>query len=519
MASLTSRRAGFSTPDASKSGQADILVGNPILYADFPDPDVIRVGSTYYMVTTSMHMFPGGQILHSRDLMQWEHAAYVYDVLDEMPAQRLDGGNIYGKGMWAGSLRHHAGVFHLLFVCLDTRNAYHFSATQVEGAWTRHDLQGFFYDPSLLFDDDGRIYIAHGNREIRITEMEPNLSGIKPGGLDRVAICDSDDIMLGYEGTHFYKINGRYYLFCIHWPRGGLRTEACYVADTLDGAFRGGDILCEDMGVTGMGVAQGGVVDTPSGEWYMLLFQDHGAVGRMPVLVPMAWDAEYPIAGAIPHAFTSSALSSGPPLYASDSLRCLPLFAGWQWNHEPHDDLWQVSQIGLSLQTDRVIAGLEQSVNTLTQRCFGPACTAEVTVEAAHMRLGDYAGLCALQGCFAQIGITRTAEGFMLSLITRTAAQKGAPLPAPQERAVVRLDTSTVRLRAEFNFASMADTVRFYFLGLDNRWVPLGDTHQLVYQLDHFMGCRVGLYCYATAQAGGRATFSDFEYKLIGGVP
>jgi beta-xylosidase len=279
-----------------------MMASNPVIWADFPDPDVIRVGETYYMASTTMHMFPGGQILKSYDLVHWEHACYVFDTLGDSLKRRLDGGHIYGKGMWAATFRYHNGLFHLMFTSNDAHKSYHYTARDVQGPWVRHEIRGLYYDCSLLFDEDGRVFIAHGNREIRITELDVDLGGPKDGGLDRIALTDTGNVRLGFEGTHFHKINGRYYLFCIHWPNDGFgrRTEVCYAANSLTGEFTGGTIVDDDLGFHNMGVAQGGVIDTPGGQWYLMLFQDHGAVGRIPVLAPMVWKNGFPEVCKIP---------------------------------------------------------------------------------------------------------------------------------------------------------------------------------------------------------------------------
>ena len=490
-------------------------VQNPILYADFPDPDVIRVGHDYYMVTTTMHLFPGAQILHSTDLLHWSHCGYVFDRLGETPGQRLDGEAIYGKGMWAGSLRYHAGLFHVLFTCNDTQRTYHYTAVNPEGPWMRHEIRGLYYDPSILFDDDGRVYIAYGNREITLTEMRADLSEPLPDGLHRVILRDSDSIMLGWEGNHLQKINGHYCLFNIHWAYGDMREQGCHVAQTLSDPFIGGVVLHHDLDGTGRGVAQGGAIDTPDGRWYLMLFQDHGAEGRMPVLVPFRMENGLPQTSGIPLAFPSSDASAEPcaPLYASDSLRgeLNPL---WQWNHEPHNALWRVSAEGLRLTTDRVEPSLEWSVNTLTQRCMGVSCVCEVTVDAAALQNGDYAGLCALMGCYAQLAVTKSEDGYALSLISRIADDRPYAIePSPEpilERLRIPLAEPSVRLRARFDFAG--DTVRFEAM-LDGGWQSIGEKHRLVYRLDHFVGCRVGLFYYATARAGGSAVFADFLYR------
>ena len=494
---------------------------NPFLYADFPDPDVIRVGADYYMVSTTMHYFPGAQILHSRDLLHWTHCGYVFDRLGETPTQRLEGGHIYGKGMWAATLRHHAGQYHVVFTCNDTQRSYHYTAPHPQGPWTRRPMSGLYYDPSLLFDEDGRVYIAHGNREIRLTELTADLSAPLAGGLHRVLLKDSDTIMLGWEGSHLQKIHGRYYLFTIHWARGDMRVQGCHAAQRLTDPFVGGEILRCDMDGSGRGVAQGGAIDTPDGQWYLMLFQDHGAQGRMPVLVPVQWQHAMPHADSVPLRVITSleAGPSGSPLYTSDTLRgtLSPL---WQWNHEPHAALWHLSADGLHLRTGRVCETLEGAANTLTQRCFGVACTCEVTVDASGLQCGDYAGLCAFMGCFAQLAVTRDAGGYALSPIARTPQEQPYAIQPSVEPVAellrAPLTQPRVRLRVQFDFAT--DTARFA-AQLDQSWQPFGGAHPLVYRLDHFVGCRVGLFCYATREVGGTVVFADFAYQVEDTLP
>ena len=187
----------------------------PLIPMDYPDPDVIRVEDTYYMVTTTMHFMPGCEILRSYDLVNWEHLTYVYDVLDCTPKQTLQGEeNAYGKGMWAASLRYHQGLFYLCFVANDTGKTYLFRTDDIEGVWIRSEIKGFYHDASLLFDGD-KVFIAYGNKNIYLTELNSDLSGPLEGGLHRLLVSDEGNPNLGYEGTHFYKINGKYrYYHC-----------------------------------------------------------------------------------------------------------------------------------------------------------------------------------------------------------------------------------------------------------------------------------------------------------------
>ena len=272
---------------------------NPITKLDYPDVDVIRVENTYYMVSTTMHFMPGCEILRSYDLIHWEHATYVYDRLDGTSGQRLEENeNIYGKGMWAASLRCHKGIFYVCFVANDTGKTYLFQSKDIYGPWKKQTIEGFYHDCSLLFDDDDRVYLASGNKNIRLVELKKDMSGPKEGGIDRIVVSDEGNPNLGYEGTHFYKINGKYYLFFIHSLRSEWkRVEACFVSDSLEGEFIGKDVLNDDRGYCNQGVAQGGIVDTPDGRWYAMLFQDHGAVGRIPVLLPISWEKDFPVFG------------------------------------------------------------------------------------------------------------------------------------------------------------------------------------------------------------------------------
>lgn len=475
---------------------------NPIIYADFPDPDVVRVGEAYYMSSTTMHMFPGCQILRSYDLMHWEHCSYVYDALEETPQQRMDRGSIYGKGMWASSLKYDGVCFHILFTSNDTGHSYHYTADAAEGPWVRQPMAGFWYDPGLFFDDDGKVYVAHGNRTIRLTELSADLSVKQEGGLDRIILQDSPDIMLGWEGSHLLKYDGWYYLFSIHWRKGGMRAMGCHRARTLTDVFEGGEFMELDLDDRHAGVAQGGPVQLHDGSWALLLFQDHGAVGRIPVVVPFKWADGWPAVDAVPKVLKLP--SSRPdyeytPLYTGDDLRD-GWSVLWQWNHEPHLELIATDAGGLRVTTDRLAMNCTECVNTLTQRCFGPLCRTEVEVDGSSLKIGDYAGMCALMGCFAQLAVTRTAEGYALAC-TRENVQ-------PE---IICTESGAIRLAADFDFT--CDTVQFSAL-LNGVWLPIGPPHQLVYRLDHFMGCRIGLFMYSTKETGGSARFTDFAYKL-----
>ncbi|OAX48447.1 glycoside hydrolase family 43 protein [Paenibacillus sp. AD87] len=507
---------------------------NPIIWADYPDLDVIRVEDTYYMVSTTMHMMPGCVILRSYDLIHWEVATHVYDRLDDTPAQRLEQGRqIYSKGMWAASLRYHKHKFYVIFVANDTHKTYLYTADTISGPWAKQYVEGFYHDCSLFFDEDDRIYLVHGNAEIHLTELSSDLSGPKPGGVLRMIVKEKEPYFLGYEGAHFHKINGKYYVFLIHISQAtGRRTQACYMADSLEGEFVGGEVFNDDMGYFNSGVAQGGIVDTPDGDWYAMLFQDHGAVGRIPVLVPLHFENDIPVfpteapkeivvPSTRPDHVYKPLIGSDDFHYEANAEGKVRLKDVWQWNHTPNDALWSVTdQPGVyRIQTAHISPNLTFAVNTLTQRAMGPACEAIVTLDGSRLEDGDYGGLCFLIGTYGLIALTKTEGQFYLVMLARNSEDSSifgnlVDTEPATEYARIPVSGSVVTLKAFGNFVNNQDDCTFSYLeGIE--WKPLGISHKMIYKLDHFMGCRIGLFLYSTRVTGSSADFSNFKYDVI----
>lgn len=510
------------------------MANNPIIWADYPDLDVIRVEDTYYMISTTMHMMPGCVILRSYDLIHWEVATHVYDVLEDTPAQKLeDGEHIYGQGMWAASIRYHKNKFYVVFVANDTRKTYLYTADQIDGPWTKQYMEGFYHDCSLLFDDDDRVYLIYGNAEIYLTELKEDLSGPKPDGLHRIIVREKGEYDLGYEGAHLYKIDGKYYAFFIHiTPENGRRTQACYTADHLEGEFVGGDVFNDDMGYFNAGIAQGGIVDTPDGKWVAVLFQDHGAVGRIPVLVPIHFENGFPVfpkeAPKEIHLASTREGYTYSPLVGSDDFHYVPDQNGkiqlkdfWQWNHIPDPALWSVTkQPGtLQIQSGRLSPNLTFAKNTLTQRAMGPKCEATVTLDGSDLKDGDYAGISFLIGTYGLIALTKEQGQLYLVMLARESEDDSIfgnliDSKPGTEYARVAIGTDQVKLKATGNFVNNIDECTFSYLE-DGVWKEIGINHHMVYKLDHFMGCRIGLFLFSTEQTGGIAKFSNFEYNVL----
>jgi len=499
--------------DGTKS---DSRARNPVIWADVPDPSIIRVGDTYYMSSTTMHMSPGLPIMKSKDLVNWQIVSYAYDTLGDVDALNLAGGkSAYGQGSWASSLRFHDGTYYATTFSQTTGKTYVFTTKDIEkGPWKASSFRPALHDHSLFFDDDGRVYMVTGSGNLRLVELTSDVSGIKPGGFSDVVVPNATLVAgpnagLPAEGSQLFKVNGKYYLFNITWPRGGMRTELVFRADKIAGPYEG-RIAFHDQGI-----AQGGIIDTPDGKWYAYLFQDHGAVGRTPCLVPMRWEDGWPVFGTDGKAPAELDLPASrgpvPGIVASDEfdrpasvLSAFPL--PWQWNHNPDNRYWSLTDRPgwLTFTTGRVDAALPGARNTLTQRMFGPECSATTCLDTAHMKDGDVAGLTAFQKNYGFVGVKRAGGANFVVMVT---SESGTPV----ETASAPLSQRTVFLRVEADFKNRADRAYFSYSLDGTKWTAIGGSLKMTYTLPHFMGYRFGLFDFATLEAGGSAAFDYFR--------
>ena len=286
---------------------------NPVMYADVPDVDVIRVDDAYYMVSTTMHLSPGCPVMKSTDLVNWETVSYTYDILDDGDKFALrNGESDYGNGSWAASIRHYNGKYYVSFASLSTGKTYIFSTTDVEnGTWHRSEFSGYLHDVSLLTTQDDGMYVVYGSGTARCRPVYEDENGditlgdevtlIEYTGLDNDGNPVNGPVSYISEGIHAYEIGDYYYLFMIQWPTGGRRQEVCWRASSLDGPWESRKVFDSGLEFDGQmdnaGVAQGGIVQAADGSWYAMLFQDHSSVGRIPVLVPVTWEDGWPVFG------------------------------------------------------------------------------------------------------------------------------------------------------------------------------------------------------------------------------
>lgn len=488
---------------------------NPILFADVPDLSMIRVADTYYMSSTTMHMSPGLPIMKSKDLVNWELISYAYDTLGSSDELELKNGkSMYGRGSWASSLRYHKDTFYVSTFSSTTGKTYIFSTKDPEKSlWDKIEFSPSYHDNTLFFDDDGKVYMIWAAGKLNIVELKEDLSGIKEGTekvlIENASAPAGDNIMLGAEGSQLFKVNGKYYLFNITWPQGGMRTVLIHRAHSIMGPWEG------KIGLQDLGVAQGGLIDTPDGRWFSYLFRDYGGVGRIPYLVPVKWEDGWPVLGEngkVPQYLDLPANKSLlPGIAASDDFKRkkndkdLPLV--WQWNHNPDNARWSVRERKgyLRLKTGRIDTDFVSARNTLTQRTLGPESTASTLSDLSGMKDGDVAGLALLQKEYGFVAITSENGSKHIVMVSAAGGH-------PKEVQKIPLHQNKVYLKAECDFKEKTDIGKFYY-SLDGKtWMSIGDPIKLPYTLPHFMGYRYGLFNYATQNPGG---YVDFDYFHI----
>ena len=482
---------------------------NPVIYADFPDPDVIRVDDTYYMVSTTMHHFPGATIVKSKDLVNWEYCAQPLAELSTADRYSLlNNQNAYAAGMWACSMKYHNGKFHILINGNDA-GGWLLTATDPEGKWEQRKLARSYYDPGMLFDN-GKVYVACGIGNIQICELDEDFNYIR----EQNVIKDKD----GLEGCHFYKIGDYYYIYATYggWPSG----QAVFRSKNVFGPYEEKMLVEKTIDGKPNTVHQGALFDTPSGQWWTIMQEDLGAFGRMPNLQPVQWKDEWPIVGNNGKPFASyskpdtgvEALAKALP--TNDNFRSYPLGQQWQWNHNADDGAWSLFERPgwLRLKTSGTASKLPQARNMLTQRIFafhGKESTASkgtVRLDVSQLQEGDRAGICILQDPYAMLAVEVKDGKRRLVWQQDIVRDAGSFTPAERTQAV-QID-SVVYLRA--TITKSTDKTQFYY-SLDNKtYTKIGSETKMSFNLTVFVGARFGLFCYATQE--GSEGYADFDW-------
>lgn len=421
-----------------------------MINADVPDISVCKVADTYYMISTTMHLMPGGPIMKSKDMVNWEVISYVFDRIDDGDRYNLiDGKTVYGQGQWASSIRYHMGKFYVWFTCNgEPGKGFVFSAEQAEGPWELVARPPHMHDASLFFDEDGKIYYVTGNGTI--IEADENFLPKKEGLNVRVINGMQDPQERGalLEGASVIKHNGYYYICMISMKWGlsdRVRREVCYRSRNIAGPYEKKIILETPFEIYG-GVGQGSLVgdDQSDKGWMALIFQDRNGIGRVPSTMPVTWVDGWPMCGEyvgeknttlaeipednptnnplldrtryrIPCDYSKDfpslrgIINSDEFDFPEESLNrmrkrgyheTVGLKLYWQWNHNPIDEAWSLTERPgfMRLKTSRVVNNINIAPNTLTQRMGGPQCTGSVCIDVANMKEGDRCGLAAYNG-------------------------------------------------------------------------------------------------------------------------
>lgn len=487
----------------------------PLFTTDMPDPDVIRVGDTYYMVSTTMFLMPGAPILSSKDLIHWEIISYVFTTIDDHENYRLENGKHgYGKGQWATSLTYRNGRFYVCFVCHDMGKTFIYSTDDpTKTGWDKVEMDEVFHDMSFLFWED-KAYLVYDNGDIKIVELNEDLSGVKEGGLRRLLFeAPSENIGLRCEGCRALVKDGMIYLFFIDWPKGGVRREVCYRSTSPEGPYESKVVFEETLGREGRGIAQGTLIDDGNGNWYAMFFQDRGASGRIPFLFNAKWENGWPViehepCGSFEKTFSESGLFSNSFLDENGKLH-----QAWQWNHNPLEDCYSLTDVpdGLRLKTGHIATGLLDARNTITQRTIEPGCTFIVKMDCSHLKDGDYAGVCAFQGKYGQLGISMKEGGPSLLLKQKKGTSFGVGKIVPDVEsefdewsAPITVEKSAcIFFKIRYEFGTKEDLATFYYSFDGETYTEFGAPMQMIFTLDMFIGYRAAIFCYATKKIGG----------------
>ena len=518
-------------------------IQNPMLWADVPDPDVIRVGDTFYLVSTTMHLMPGAPVMASKDLKNWETVGYIFDRLTDSPKYDLLEGTAYGRGQWATSLKYHKGKFYALLAPNEQGamgDTYIFTADKAEGPWKIVSRMRHFHDCSLFFDDDDRVYVIYGTGEMM--ELKPDLSDVIEGTHQKIFEREADETGL-LEGSRMIKHRGKYYLLMIShvYAPGRHRREVCYRADDIHGPYEKQVILESEFGGFSY-EAQGTIVDSPDGDWYGIIFQDRGGVGRVLTVMPCRWIDGWPMLGdeegKVP-ARVRPLVSNQPEtaIVKADDFSEPKLGLHWQWNHNPIDEAWSLTERPgyLRLKTNRVVPTLYLAPNTLTQRMEGPQCSGPVCIDLSKMKDGDCAGLAAFNSDSGVLTIKKQGKKLTLEMSEQTCSL------TEREKAVEHYDEKVIEsvnltsllsplstkiwLRIDADLRPQAehkggmpgaDLATFYYSLDGQQWTRIGSDYKMSFDWRRFfMGTKFGIFCYATKKKGGYVDVAQFDYHRL----
>ncbi|MBP1615527.1 MAG: beta-xylosidase [Bacteroidetes bacterium] len=477
---------------------------NPILNADYSDPDVIRVGDKYYMVASDFH-FLGMQVLESEDMVNWKLISQIYHRFE---FSGWGDNQQYAGGSWAPSIRYHDNKFWVFF-CTPKEGLFMSNAINPAGPWSPlHLVKGIdkWEDPCPFWDNDGQAYLGrsqHGAGPIIIHKMSADGTRL----LDDGVTVYSGPIA---EGTKIFKREGYYY---ISIPEGGVGTgwQTVLRSKNIYGPYEKKIVL--EQGSTSInGPHQGAIVDTPDGQWCFFHFQHNGSLGRVVHLQPMHWQNGWPVIGV-----DLDNNGVGEPVYVykkpiqssqlftpqtDDDFSSQTLSLQWQFNHNPVDKAWSLSSPPGSLTLQALQSpSFRLAHNTLTQKVMGYVSEATVAIDLSSIVEGQRCGLACMGKENKLLGIRTNGGQKSLYISNDTSEVTIAPIAGT----TVYLRISIDMLRQQFQFSYSTDNITFDTCG-DPFFIRFG----------YWKGARIALYCYNVEKEAGAASFSWFTYKHDG---
>jgi len=503
-------------PPIAHAWQSDLGNGqykNPVLFADYSDPDVIRVGSDFYMVSSSFHFMPGIPVLESKDLVNWRIIGHVYDRFDFDPAYDLTNGDRYGKGCWAPAIRYHGGRFWVYFPT-PQEGIFMSSAKSAAGPWSTpvqvKKIAGW-EDPCPFWDDDGKAYLIHsvlGAGPLILNKMSADGTHLLDEG---TTIVKDRDAMPTLEGPKLYKMRGYFYIFA---PAGGVARgwQEVLRSTNIYGPYDHRTVLSQgDTDINGP--HQGAYVETAGGQPWFVHFQERGAYGRVFWLEPVTWVDDWPVIGQ-----PSDGATNGQPVLmwtkpdngsetvtqvpqTSDTFDSSKLGLQWQWNHNPDDSKWSLTARPGYLRLNALPAdSLMHARNTLTQMLSDPVSIVTTSLDTRKMADGQRAGLCVFGKPSGWIGVMQTGGRQQIACYTST-----------NEAAGPAIDPQNVQLRA-----NIANGIANFSYSLDGgQFISFGEPVKL--QFSWWKGARPGIFsfntAFATNQPLGTADFNWFHYE------
>ncbi len=498
---------------------------NPVIWEDLPDPEVIRVGDTYYYTASTFHQSPGAPLLRSYDLVHWEYLSHSVPELDFDPSYNLDGGRAYVKGIWASTLQFRPSnqTFYWMGCMHDERDqGFVFTSKSPEGPWEKHASDACYYDMGLLIEPDtDDLYVAYGHGDIYVAKLAADgLTEEK-----RELVFKTPENLSGpLEGSRFYKINGDFYIFVTQYANGE------YVARSKSGPY--GPYEIRPLAVktpfagedAGHSPHQGGIVQTQNGDWYYMAFNDAFPAGRLPVMAPIHWKDGWPEVELVDGSWAASYPRPNLPCAADkvraplsyDDFSTTKLKPEWEWNHNPNNERWSAGN-GLVLQTASVTEDLYSARNTLTIRTRGPVSTATIEMNLENMIDGDVAGLASWRDSTTWIGVKKENGHLRLALVdditldnnwqTSNIGTEIMSAPLSKFQRVWLRAVADVRTSEEGGYA------RFYYSIDGAHFIPMGDNFKMKRDWRYFLGYRFAIFNYATVKLGGSVTIENFELK------